>query len=220
VGSDGFQTGVISSNMNFSDRLRQARLAAGYETIREFQRVLPHTVTGTTYSSVSKYEQGVRDPSEEFLEAASGILGVNPEWLRSGNGPRTQGEKDATVRRAEQEKSDVSAALWDLSEEVLEAYTQIPGPARRIIQDLIFDLYYQRGPAAFGVPWEGEWQGYESAKAAFPEVLVDAADVHRYLEERLDSVLFEPPQASYGEHVAEWLSALTIVFLREFGSRR
>lgn len=206
--------------MSIADRLRQARLAAGYETIREFQRVLPHRMTGTTYSSVSKYEQGVREPSEEFVLAAAGILGVTPEWLRSGHGPRTQGEKDTTVQRARQEKADVSAALWELSEEVLEAYTQIPGPARRILQDLIFDLYYQRGPRAFGIPWEGRWMGYESAKAAFPEILVDAADVHRYLEARLDSVLFQPPQATYGEHVAEWLSALSIVFLREFGSRR
>jgi transcriptional regulator with XRE-family HTH domain len=206
--------------MSIAERLRQARLAAGFETIREFQRVLPQDAAGATYSSVSKYEQGIRNPSEEFIEAAAPILGVTREWLGTGQGPRTQGEMDTSVRRDRQAKRAVSDALWRLSEEVLEAYSQIPGPARRILQDLIFDLYYQRGPAAFGVPWEGRWKGYESAEAAFPEILVDAADVHAYLQSRLDEVLFEPPQATYGEQVAEWLAALSIVFLREFGSRR
>jgi len=206
--------------MSIADRLRQARLSAGYPTIREFQRILPQEVSGTTYSSVSKYEQGIRNPSPEFVEAAAPLLGVTGEWLQTGEGPRTLGEQETSVRRNRQEKAGVSDALWKLSEEVLEAYTQIPGPARRILQDLIFDLYYQRGPGAFGVPWEGTWRGYESAKAAFPEILVDAADIHRYLDAQLSEVLFEPPQATYGEQVAEWLAALTILFLREFGSRR
>jgi transcriptional regulator with XRE-family HTH domain len=206
--------------MSTADRLRQARQAAGFETIREFQRILPQDAPGTTYSSVSKYEQGIRTPSPEFLAAAAPLLGVTEEWLATGHGPRTQGERETADRRGRQPKSAVSDALWDLSEEVLEAYTQIPGPARRILQDLIFDLYYQRGPAAFGVPWEGTWRGYESAKAAFPEILVDATDLHQYLESHLREVLFGPPQATYGEHVAEWFAALSIVFLREFGSRR
>jgi transcriptional regulator with XRE-family HTH domain len=206
--------------MSIADRLRQARQAAGFETIREFQRILPQDAPGTTYSSVSKYEQGIRTPSPEFLAAAAPLLGVTEEWLTNGQGPRTKGEHDTSIRRSQEPKSAVSDALWDLSEEVLEAYTQIPGPARRILQDLIFDLYYQRGPAAFGVPWARPWRGYDSAKAAFPEILVDAADVHKYLESRLSEVLFEPPQATYGEHVAEWFAALSIVFLREFGSRR
>lgn len=206
--------------MNIADRLRQARQAAGFETIREFQRILPQDAPGTTYSSVSKYEQGIRTPSPEFLEAAAPLLGVTAEWLTTGQGPRTRGEQDTAVRRELQPKSAGSDSLWKLSEEVLEAYTQIPGPARRILQDLIFDLYYQRGPTAFGVPWEGRWKGYESARSAFPEILVDAADVHKYLEAQLGEILFEPPQASYGEQVAEWLAALSIVFLREFGSRR
>jgi transcriptional regulator with XRE-family HTH domain len=211
---------VLDHAMSIADRLRHARQAAGFETIREFQRILPQDAPGTTYSSVSKYEQGIRTPSPEFLAAAAPILGVTEEWLASGQGPRTKGEQDTEVRRGQQPKSAVSDALWDLSEEVLDAYTQIPGPARRILQDLIFDLYFQRGPAAFDVPWEGTWRGYESAKAAFPEILVDAADVHRYLESQLREVLFEPPQATYGEQVAAWLAALSIVFLREFGSRR
>lgn len=205
--------------MSIADRLRQARLAAGFQTIRDFQTVLPVDTQGATYSSVSKYEQGVREPSDEFLETAAPVLGVTVDWLRTGRGPRTLGEQETSLRRAQQEKAAVSDALWRMSEEVLEAYTQVPGPARRILQDLIFDLYYQRGPAAFGVPWEEPWRGYESAKEAFPEILVDPADIHRFLESRLGETLFEPPRATYGEHVAEWLAALSIVFLQEFGSR-
>ncbi len=204
--------------MGIADRLLQARRDAGFRSILEFQQALPSEVRGTSYSSVRSYERGEATPPMEFVQAAARLLGVTESWLRTGKGPQTVGEAEVEGHRERQAKQAVSDSLWQLTIEVLDAYTQAPGPAVRLMQDLIFDLYYRRGPEAFGVTHEGEWRGWESAAMAGPELLIESSDVHRYLEENLGMVLFNPPVASYGEHVAQWLSVLSILYLKEFGS--
>ena len=149
--------------------------------------------------------------------------GYGPEsqqWLEEGKGPRTTGQEATAHLRDEQDKAPLSEALWALTNKVLDAYTQVPGPAIRLMQDMVFDLYFQRGPEAFGVPYHGEWEGYVSAREAYPKILITDSDIHRFFENRLGAVVFDAPVASYGEHVAQWLSAFAILYLQEFGSRR
>jgi len=206
--------------MTIAERLRQARLEAGFKTLVEFQMALPVGTRGSSYSSIRAFERGLAAPPEEFLTVAAPILGVRAEWLALGQGPRTTGEAATAQLRDEENKAPLSKALWALLNEVLHAYTKVPGPALRLMQDLIFDLYYQRGPEAFGVEYPGEWKGFVSAREAFPEILITPDDIHRYFESRLGSVLFDAPVASYGEHVSQWLSAFSVLYLQEFGSKR
>ena len=206
--------------MNQAERLRVARLDAGFKSMVEFQMAFPQGTPGASYASIRAYERGLNPMPEEFVEAAAELLGVTAHWLAEGREPRTTGQAATAQIREAQNKVPLSEALWDLTNEVLAAYTQAPGPAIRLMQDLVFDLYYQRGPEAFGVDYDGEWQGFVSAREAFPEILITDKDIHRYFEARLESVLFDAPVASYGEHVAQWLSAFSILYLQEFGSRR
>ncbi len=211
---------VAMAQIATAERLNQARKDAGFRSILEFQQVLPRDVRGTSYSSVRAYERGEVEPPLEFVQAAADVLGVTAEWLSTGHGPQTPGQAEAEAHRDRQQKAEISEKLWKLTQEVLEAYTQLPGPAVRVLQDLIFDLYYKHGPSGFGVEWEGQWEGWQSSGAAGHGLLIQSHDVHRYLEEQLGSILYDPPVASYGEHVAQWLSNLSILYLREFGSQR
>ena len=206
--------------MATAERLNQARKDAGFKSILEFQQVLPRDVRGTSYSSVRAYERGEVEPPLEFLQAAADVLGVTAEWLGTGKGHQTPGQAEAAAHRERQRKAALSDKLWKLTQEVLESYTQLPGPALRVLQDLIFDLYYTRGPEGFGVEWEGVWEGWITAVAEGPDLLIESHDVHAYLEQHLGSILYDPPVSSYGEHVAQWLANLSILYLREFGSHR
>lgn len=62
-------------------RLRVARKASGYRTAKAF--ILKHKIPASTYS---QHESGARMPDEETLKFYSKKLGINFDWLRTGQG--------------------------------------------------------------------------------------------------------------------------------------
>ncbi|MCC7541938.1 MAG: helix-turn-helix transcriptional regulator [Deltaproteobacteria bacterium] len=67
---------------HIGDRLRRARVAAGFESLAALARVANvHTET------IWRYEAGRIKPSIEKLHSLAKTLDVRMEWLVSGDGP-------------------------------------------------------------------------------------------------------------------------------------
>ena len=71
------------------------RIAVGERTYREIG-----SLTGTHAESVRRYMQG-QSPSVEFLTGLCASLGINGDWLLTGEGPMQQSEiRDHALRKA------------------------------------------------------------------------------------------------------------------------
>lgn len=75
-----------------SDRLRQAREAAGYENAREAANSL-----GLTYSTYAGHENGSRGPKREQLMQYARKFKVSTDWLLTGKGPPPIGPRQVPV---------------------------------------------------------------------------------------------------------------------------
>jgi transcriptional regulator with XRE-family HTH domain len=89
------------------ERLRYAIEQWETGSVRAFHRAMRDSgVRGSSYPTIHGYLQDRTKPTLEFLEAAAGVLGVRLDWLRSGEGPLSdggprgiQGIGDAEARR-------------------------------------------------------------------------------------------------------------------------
>lgn len=73
-------------------RLREA-LRVRRKTRADLSRALKERgIRGASPPSLKTYIEGTYEPRLELLLAAADFLGVNPEWLRTGEGPVTPGE--------------------------------------------------------------------------------------------------------------------------------
>lgn len=75
-----------------SDRLRQAREAAGFENAREAANAL-----GLTYSTYAGHENGSRGPRREQLTQYARKFKVSTDWLLTGKGPPPIGPRQVPV---------------------------------------------------------------------------------------------------------------------------
>lgn len=75
-----------------SDRLRQAREAAGFDNAREAANAL-----GLTYSTYAGHENGSRGPRREQLLQYARKFKVSTDWLLTGKGPPPIGPRQVPV---------------------------------------------------------------------------------------------------------------------------
>lgn len=75
-----------------SDRLRQAREAAGFDNAREAAAAL-----GLTYSTYAGHENGSRGPRREQLLQYARKFKVSTDWLLTGKGPPPIGPRQVPV---------------------------------------------------------------------------------------------------------------------------
>lgn len=76
-------------NMGFPQRLLDARATAG---LSQTQLAAAANIAP---GQVNRYEAGKNTPRPHVMAKLAGALGVFPEWLASGNGPRESGSKSA-----------------------------------------------------------------------------------------------------------------------------
>jgi len=78
----------IMTSSSFHERLRAARIAAGFRTKREFTDT--HGIAYTTYHN---HEGGGREPDIEIKKRYASIFGVDDNWLilGTGSGPSQDG---------------------------------------------------------------------------------------------------------------------------------
>lgn len=105
--------GEISLKQQLSERLKQARLAQGYATAKEF--ALKYNLKVSTYGL---HEAGTRAMSFDVIEHYCELLAINPNWLLTGEGadqrPLT---RDVPIIEWEEilhfpHKIDLSAKRW------------------------------------------------------------------------------------------------------------
>ncbi|MDD0837881.1 helix-turn-helix transcriptional regulator [Curvibacter sp. HBC61] len=72
-------------------RLKEARKARGWSQGRLA------TAAGVSQGTIGNVEAGIRDAPRELLTIAK-VLGVRPEWLKTGEEPRQAGEEAAIDR--------------------------------------------------------------------------------------------------------------------------
>lgn len=71
----------LTTQLPICDRLKAARKARGYKNANDFADALK-IVRGT----YSQHERGTRNLKEDSLTQYAQALGINKEWLRTGNG--------------------------------------------------------------------------------------------------------------------------------------
>ena len=131
-----------------ADRTKEAREALGLNQVQlaELAKVSPGTI--------GNIEAGTRKNPRELL-AIAGALKVHPEWLKSGKGPRSLDEPDATS--AYSERVTLSAMEHDL----IRALRKLPDQDQdNIVKDVmhraeIIEQLVQRVLAQRGIPVTG-----------------------------------------------------------------
>ena len=208
------------------DRLRTEIEKFG--SIQKFQEDVSEKLNrrkGSSYRYVFDYLKGRRAPGLEFLQSASEVLGVRMEWLRTGEGERTEHDGFIAAQNARTQHNRDLKTHWDaarsLDKWVGEA---LPGGAHNLsgysivaIQAFVEEVYRTLGPRAFGVKAIGGWR----PEAGLSEGLsVGEPDVRAFVEERFGSLQALSPDAPLWERFAAVHSLLAHLYIREFGGGR
>ena len=136
-----------------------ARLAASMQekgwSYKEFQKRVQRAAggaRGTSYGTVWSYVNGeVADPRPRIVQAMADALGLSPQWLTSGRGPRTRKDlaRDAVREEVRDEKT---ARLGMLFRAMETARSRLPSLeaqllARRdhVVENLVVDLLESGG---------------------------------------------------------------------------
>ena len=97
---------------------------------RAFAEAMAETgVRGSTRTMIHRYLRGDPEPPPRVLRAAAEVLGVSPEYLIRGEGPRTETERKAALRavkpaRAEKERlTDLVLATKGLTSGTRELFS-------------------------------------------------------------------------------------------------
>ena len=118
----------------FSQRLREAMLAAGYETRpvvleREFnQRFWGKPVT---VQAVRRWLNGGAVPTQDRLQILAEWLKVDPHWLRFG---------EKLSGSAQQQRVRWDAKMTPKEREAVEAFVGLPPEKRKMVGEIILDL--------------------------------------------------------------------------------
>lgn len=88
-----------------------------------------------TTSSISRIESGINNPSDRTIALVCTEFGINEEWLRTGNGPRTMTTSGSLLSQL-QKKYDMS----DLELRIIKSYLELPSESRKKFEEFIVAL--------------------------------------------------------------------------------
>ena len=194
-------------------------------SIRAFQRAIAATgVRGSAYPTIHSYLKGATQPSDEFLTQAAKILSVRKEFLRTGQGHRTDAE--AVLSQVSPipgvKVSPPQEVLYEVSRMAIKSLVEFEVPTgfvTRTLSGFVAELYEERGPRPFGVDYDG-WTGPETLKKTAPDLLIDEEDVRYYAKTFFGPLLSWPAHRPRWEEKVATASLLSALYLREFASVR
>jgi transcriptional regulator with XRE-family HTH domain len=121
----------MDNKLEFAQRLRDAMVAAGLEPRPGVLLTLFNTNywgRSVTFQAVSRWLKGEAIPAQDKLVVLAGLLKVEPEVLRFGEGVR-QAIQDHRRRWGE--------GVGYLERETFDAFLQLPAPQRKLIREVI-----------------------------------------------------------------------------------
>jgi len=130
----------MDEKTEFSQRLRNAMLAAGYEArpgVLEKGFNSRYWGRSVTFQAVSRWLRGEAIPSQDKLQVLAEWLSVEPHALRFG-------EQAAESIRSKRQQWD--EALDYQERETIERYLSLPVPQRKVIREVI-DAFATAFPA-------------------------------------------------------------------------
>ena len=121
----------MNEKLEFAERLRNAMLAAGYETrpsVLEKGFNSRYWGRSVTFQAVSRWLRGEAIPSQEKLQVLAEWLKIEPHALRFG-------EQAAESIRAKRQQWD--EALDFQERETIERYLNLPVAQRKVVREVI-----------------------------------------------------------------------------------
>lgn len=88
-----------------------------------------------TKTSISKIESGINNPSDRTIALVCAEFGINEEWLRTGNGPKTITQSGSLLGQLK-EKYDMS----DLELRIIKSYLELPAESRKKFEEFVVAL--------------------------------------------------------------------------------
>jgi len=121
----------MDNKLEFAQRLRDAMHAAGLEPRPGVLVNLFNTHywgRSVSFQAVSRWLRGEAIPEQDKLLVLAGLLNVQPEVLRFGEG---------VSRSIEQRKQRWEDGVGYLERETFDAFLQLPAAQRKIIREII-----------------------------------------------------------------------------------
>lgn len=121
----------MDNKLEFARRLRDAMVAAGLEPrpgvlLNLFNA--HYWGRSVTFQAVSRWLKGEAIPAQDKLLVLAGLLKIEPEVLRFGEGVR---------QAVQQHRQRWDAGLGYLERETFDVFLQLPAPQRKLIRDVI-----------------------------------------------------------------------------------
>jgi len=88
----------MSLTMQMGARLRAARMAAGFNSLRRFAAKI-----NVPFSTYAQHETGSRSMDDEAVTHYCKTLNINPEWLKTGTGIIFRGKHSPNLKPTEKE---------------------------------------------------------------------------------------------------------------------
>lgn len=139
-------------NTGFPERLLDARVAAGVSQtqLAAMVEIAP--------GQVNRYEAGKNTPRPHMMAKLAAALGVFPEWLASGEGPRESGSQssfnkqlDVTTRERLSGGMDVSMNMDEDMFQMLKSEAQKSGqPVDGFLKELVLEQLRHRASQGTG----------------------------------------------------------------------
>jgi transcriptional regulator with XRE-family HTH domain len=125
------QSAGMDNKLEFAKRLREAMQAAGLEPRPGVLLNLFNTHywgRSVSFQAVSRWLRGEAIPEQDKLLVLAGVLNVQPEVLRFGDGVR---------QSIEQRKRRWEEGASYLERETFDAFLQLPAAQRKILREVI-----------------------------------------------------------------------------------
>lgn len=121
----------MDNKLEFARRLRDAMVAAGLEPRPGVLLNLFNSHywgRSVTFQAVSRWLKGEAIPAQDKLVVLAGLLKIEPEVLRFGEGVR---------QAVQQHRQRWDAGVGYLERETFDVFLQLPAPQRKLIRDVI-----------------------------------------------------------------------------------
>lgn len=124
----------MDNKLEFAQRLRDAMLAAGLEPRPSVLLNLFNTHywgRSVTFQAVTRWLRGEAIPAQDKLVVLAGLLKMEPEVLRYGEGIRYS---------VQEQKMRWQEGVNYLERETFDTFLQLPAPQRKIAREVILAL--------------------------------------------------------------------------------
>lgn len=125
----------MSEREDFSQRLKDAMTAAGYEprpAILEREFNLRYWGKSVSFQAARRWLQGEAIPAQDKLQVLAEWLAVEPQALRFG---------DDAVRKIKLQQARWDAGLKPEERELLETFLTLPPPDKKVIREVILAFH-------------------------------------------------------------------------------